>query len=505
MKPARALLALAVSLAAATLTPAACAENPSPDAPTVASTPLLPADSIRVAADPSAAVQAYAAAQQADPGNTQVELAYVRRMVDFGLPEMADSQAQALVKRHSTDGLPWAVSAYMMAKRQDTPAALTQIAYAASIAGKEPFVIRTAAQILAWYDLRIDKAKIPAEAQTAALTTRTLLSDKPEYQQAYTRAAQAYTSVASNDQPAPESPATQNVTPAPAQQTASAAPVYAPEADEAVYAGPYYYAPDYYTPVGYAPTYCAPWWPVGYDCGAFWWPNFGDVIVIDNFASHRHFRDGFRDHDRDGFRNHDRDGFHDGPSHGVADGRGSFLGRGRDGTWTHSHDASVATPLGTPRSNSFAPARNFAGVGRNSGSSFIAPTHSSMLVPHAGTTFRGAGSPAIGGSAATPAAPRSSFNWNTVRSAELPRGQTTFQRPIDASPRFISPAIHPAFSSPSLRAAPMISRPTFNSSPAPRISAPSRSFSPAPHVSAPMGGGGMRMGGGGSHGGGGRR
>src|SRR5689334_10818771 len=64
---------------------------------------------IHDAADPSAAIQAYATAIAAGHDQTAVESAFVRRMVDFGVPEMALAQAKDLTTKDPNNGLPWAV------------------------------------------------------------------------------------------------------------------------------------------------------------------------------------------------------------------------------------------------------------------------------------------------------------------------------------------------------------------------------------------------------------
>ena len=71
-----------------------------------AATPTTnPADSIRQAADPSAAVAAFVVAAKADPQNTDIEQAFVHRMVELGAPELADAQARDLTNRNAADAL----------------------------------------------------------------------------------------------------------------------------------------------------------------------------------------------------------------------------------------------------------------------------------------------------------------------------------------------------------------------------------------------------------------
>src|SRR5881409_177389 len=64
---------------------------------------------IQQAPDPSAAVAAYANGIAADRRNSAIHAAYVARMVDFGLPEMASRQAQSLTTLEPRNGLAWAV------------------------------------------------------------------------------------------------------------------------------------------------------------------------------------------------------------------------------------------------------------------------------------------------------------------------------------------------------------------------------------------------------------
>jgi len=62
-----------------------------------------PIDRIRAAPDPSSTVDAYTHAIAADPGNLELEKAYVHRMVELNAPEMADAQARDVVARDRSD------------------------------------------------------------------------------------------------------------------------------------------------------------------------------------------------------------------------------------------------------------------------------------------------------------------------------------------------------------------------------------------------------------------
>src|SRR5690349_11242090 len=119
---------------------------------------------IQQAADPSAAVAAYASGFAVDRNNPKLHEAYVSRMVDLGLPELAYHQAQTLTTLEPNSGLAWGVVAYVDARRLDMTAAISSINLAGQLAPDNKFVVHTAGEILAWYDFRADKSTIPDNA-----------------------------------------------------------------------------------------------------------------------------------------------------------------------------------------------------------------------------------------------------------------------------------------------------------------------------------------------------
>ncbi len=147
---------------------------------------------VRHATDPSQAIQAYAAARAREPQNFAVERAYVQRMVAFGLPEMAAAQAFDLSQRDPGVGVPWAVLAYVEAQHGNSPQAVLDMSAAAKRAPEDPFVLRTAGQIMAWFDLYVDKATVTPEVRIAADYVREKLGTRPPYLSAYQEALQLY-------------------------------------------------------------------------------------------------------------------------------------------------------------------------------------------------------------------------------------------------------------------------------------------------------------------------
>jgi hypothetical protein len=286
-------------------------------APPVAATtvPLDPAvQSIRQAADPSAAIEAYARIGPAQRDNPAVPGAFVQRMVDFGLPEMADVQAQELIRRQPNDGLAWAVSAYMSAKRGQPQAALAQILSAARHAPAEPFVQRTAGQLLAWYDVEADPAHVPQATRDALPELRKQLETRQHFTDAYKQATEAYQQARATTQPAPAPPPAEpsaRVAP-PAEPPAPPPPptTPAPRYESSTYESSTYYPPPTYVYNNYiyrdySPAYVyQPWWPSSYYYSSWiWWPSlYSSVVLVRPWHHHHLDRDVIiidRDRDRD--------------------------------------------------------------------------------------------------------------------------------------------------------------------------------------------------------------
>ena len=137
---------------------------------------------IQQAPDPSAAVAAYAIGFAAGRNNPRLDEAYVGRMVDLGLPEMAYHQAQTLTTQDSSNGLAWGVVGYVDARRGQMPDAVSAINLAGQFAPENKFVEHTAAgEIIAWYDFKADKASLPDNAKDGLIKLRALLGKHPAF------------------------------------------------------------------------------------------------------------------------------------------------------------------------------------------------------------------------------------------------------------------------------------------------------------------------------------
>lgn len=261
---------------------------------------------IQQASDPSAVVAAYANGVATDRNDPKLYEAYVSRMVDLGLPELAYHQAQTLTTLESNSGLAWGVVAYADARRGEMPDAITAINLAGQAAPSNPFVQRTAGEIVAWYDIKADQSKLPANAKDGLAKVRALLEKQAAFTAAYNTAKDAYQAQAKAAQEPSQA--------APSQYQYGSAPQSQPQGDQIAPLGytasplPTYYS-DYYYDGGPGWIEPAPWWwwqPVGFFAGFDFFP-FSTVIVFD----HHHF---FHHHDffvHDHFFFHNHAFFHD--------------------------------------------------------------------------------------------------------------------------------------------------------------------------------------------------
>lgn len=251
--------------------------------------------------DPSVAIQSYARAQAVGGDDVGIQRVYLRRMVDFGLPEMADAQARDLVKRDPDNGLAWGVAAYMNAKRGDTTAALAEIVPAARKMPHDAFVLRTAGQLLAWYDTEADQADLDDSVKRSVESIRGELAKRPVYSESYRQTKEAYQrlATAAASQPAeafaqpPEATATQPAEEPEAQAyppvvvpyNAPSEPVQQPYG--ATYAYPY--AESYPTYYPYFAGSYPSWYPSYYYSSAWWWPSYSWWWPAGNFLVYPHY------------------------------------------------------------------------------------------------------------------------------------------------------------------------------------------------------------------------
>lgn len=271
---------------------------------------------VQQAADPSAVVAAYGNGLTLNRNNPRLHMAYIGRMVDLGLPELAYHQAESLLVLDPNNGLAHAIIAHVNARRGQMVDAISQINIAASLSSDNWFVQRTAGEIIAWYDFKADKTQIPDNVEDGLARTRDLVDRSTAYTQAYDAATRAYQSQAGTS--TPDQSTTFGSAPVQSsqqyqygQQPAAGEPVEAPLTPPVSYNNYNYYPNDYYSSYGWGPGWAGPswaWWqPYGYFTGFDFFPfTTGFVFGNDRFFGHDRF---FHDRDDRFFRGNRGFGF----------------------------------------------------------------------------------------------------------------------------------------------------------------------------------------------------
>jgi hypothetical protein len=134
------------------------------------------------------------AAASASAQSTPVEAATedagaVRRLVAAGTPQLAEDAGRRLIGQDTEDPLPWAVVGAVLLDRRPVEA-IPYVARAGDLNDREPFVMRTAARLLAFVDVR--RPKISDRGRTQLSTLRHNMKGQPLFDEAYTGAAASY-------------------------------------------------------------------------------------------------------------------------------------------------------------------------------------------------------------------------------------------------------------------------------------------------------------------------
>ncbi len=101
---------------------------------------------------PSQAARAYSRALAIDNRHAPAHKAYLRKMLEFGLFDIARTPARALINIRAKDGVAWGLMSYFHAKKEEPVEALEAIVRAARYAPENPGVMHNAGQLVAWYE-----------------------------------------------------------------------------------------------------------------------------------------------------------------------------------------------------------------------------------------------------------------------------------------------------------------------------------------------------------------
>jgi len=169
---------------------------------------------------------------------------------------LADAQAQETLRENPNDAMATAVAAYVSAARGQTRAAVEQIAAALKQTPGEPFVQRTAAQVVAWFDS--NPTQLTDQVKPTVDWIKQHFSGLAEYANAYAAAMQSRPQTGETTQPSAATPTTSGpkmleyrngqAVEVP-QSYNDMEPTYVPDYYGSYY--PSYYGSPYYGGVGY--------------------------------------------------------------------------------------------------------------------------------------------------------------------------------------------------------------------------------------------------------------
>ena len=147
---------------------------------------------IRATGDPHEAMTAYARGCTADRSSIGLHNIYLRRMLTFGLPQIAQYPARALVGLDPANGMAWGVTAYSEGKRRKLDKAFEAALRAAELLDKNPSVLHNAGQTVAWQEKSRESKGLSKELEARKNRVRKNCGKRKRYTGAYEKIARAY-------------------------------------------------------------------------------------------------------------------------------------------------------------------------------------------------------------------------------------------------------------------------------------------------------------------------
>ena len=141
---------------------------------------------------PRQAISAYARGCAVDRSKPEIHEAYMRRMLQFGLPRIAYYPARVLVTMQRDNGVAWGVLGYMHGRRGELDEALSATVRAAENDGGNPSILHNAGQLVAWYDNELNLPKISDRTKRSLEKVRRELSERQPFARAYKGMTAAY-------------------------------------------------------------------------------------------------------------------------------------------------------------------------------------------------------------------------------------------------------------------------------------------------------------------------
>jgi hypothetical protein len=168
------------------------------------------AEAIRTAADPVAAADAYARGFAVDPNNFPLHKAYLARMLEADLPEMAYDSARVVAAAEADHDVAWSVLAHQHIRRGQAAQAAAALVRAAGIVKENAFAQAVAGEVVGTMAARAEAVSLPRSVRDGIKAVQLAVANTDPYRRAYRKARRTAprSAKADEDRP-PKSPPTE--------------------------------------------------------------------------------------------------------------------------------------------------------------------------------------------------------------------------------------------------------------------------------------------------------
>lgn len=149
-------------------------------------------ESIRKSTTVSEAVSAYGRAVGMNTDITLAQQAFLTRMIELKSPALAEEQAKEITQ-WTNDGQAWAVLAFVEAQKDHIEPSMDLAIKSLKYSAGNEFALRTAGQIVAWYDVRDDQDALGESAKQKAQQLQKMADRSRAYSRAYDTAKRVLT------------------------------------------------------------------------------------------------------------------------------------------------------------------------------------------------------------------------------------------------------------------------------------------------------------------------
>ena len=142
---------------------------------------------------------AYARGCAIDRYSPPLHDAYMRRMLKYGMPQIAIYPAKQLVNLDPANGMAWGVMGYIHGKKEELVEAFHATVRAAQYEGENPSILHNAGQLVAWYERSPDTPKVSDAARRILNVIRVNLARQDAFVKSYTEMSEAYREYAASE------------------------------------------------------------------------------------------------------------------------------------------------------------------------------------------------------------------------------------------------------------------------------------------------------------------